>query len=182
MLRARRSFLLATEERHGTHYRRTEFAIRLVLCAPLTLVDTRRPTHPPLPSTTLCVEHHLIDLSLYCVLYSCVRNDAPVCLCFSSWGLLLSRNWERAPRAENPLLLADISWWPPGQGMRATLSLLVSSACVRRVVVVYFLRLCVKRARFGWRLRCNYIYLLLLCHELIQNQYFCVLISYFFFI
>lgn len=92
MLRARRSFLLATEERHGTHYRRTEFAIRLVLCAPLTLVDTRRPTHPPLPSTTLCVEHHLIDLSLYCVLYSCVRNDAPVCLCFSSRGLLLSRN------------------------------------------------------------------------------------------
>jgi len=146
------------------------------LRAPLqaVLVDTH--THPPpLPSTTLCVEHHLIDLSLYCVL--CVRNDAPaVCLLVFLAGGYFYRETILEMKSSDPSRTGPRSKAKNRDGGGAgdaTLLLFVSSACVRRVVVVYFLWLLSNGGRFGRRLM---QLLLPLCGSLaddglIRNQY-----------
>lgn len=140
MLRARPSFLLATEERRGTHYRRTESAIRRVH-------HSKPYTHPPpfAEHNPLCWAPLDRSLSLYCVL--CVRNDAP-CV-FLAGGYFYRETTPREPLRIGPRSQTQ-SRWRRCRG-RATLSLVVSSACVRRVLVVYFLWLLSNGGRFGGR-------------------------------
>jgi len=129
-------------------------SLQFAVCAACTTPSSssrHTPTHPPLPSTTLCVEHHLIDLSLYCVL--CVRNDAPaVCLLVFLAGGYFYRETILEMKSSDPSRTGPRSKAKNRDGGGAgdaTLLLFVSSACVRRVVVVYFLWLLSNGGRFG---------------------------------